>query len=80
VVVTVAWLDGGHSRWWLWWLWLCHRGGGSCAALCCSGYMVWRSRLWSHSLMMAVAGGGGGGGGHITEVAVVMLRHVAVAV
>ena len=40
--------------------------------------MAWQSQL--HGLIVAVAGGGSSGHGHVTEVAAVMLRHVAVAV
>ena len=51
---------------------------GGHVALCCGGYMV----LWSqsHGLTVVVAGDGCGGCGHVMEVAVVMPRHVAVAV
>jgi hypothetical protein len=79
VVVAVTWLDGGRGRWWLWWSWSCHGGGGSCAMLCCGGCVVWRSWLWSHGLMMAVAGGGSGGGSRIMEVAAIVSRCVVVA-
>jgi hypothetical protein len=40
--------------------------------------MVWQLRL--HGLTVAVVGGGCGGCSRVTEAAVVMLRHVAVAV
>jgi hypothetical protein len=52
-------------------------GGGGCVMSCYGGCMAWRS--WSHGLMVAMVGGGYGGHSHITEAAVVMLRHVAVA-
>jgi hypothetical protein len=63
---------------------LCSGGGsGECgggrAASCCGGCVAWRSRSWSHGLMMAVAGGGGGGRGRVTEAAAVVSRRVAVA-
>jgi hypothetical protein len=70
VAVVVAWLDNDCGRWW--WQWqLCR------VVLQWLRGVAWQSQ--SHGLTVAVAGGGGGGHGCITEAAVVMPRHVAVA-
>jgi len=79
MAVAVAWLDGGHGRWWLWRSQLHHGGGSGHATSCCSGCVAWRLWSWLHGLMMAVAGGGASGHGRVMEVVAIVSHRVVVA-